>query len=474
MNPVLMPNTPLQNRYQIIQLLGQGGMGAVYLAHDLRLQGLKVAIKENFDNSPAAQAQFQTEAAILARLSHPALPRVTDYFIEPSGRQYLVMDYVAGQDLEQLVNQRGRIAEDQAVRWMTQILGALEYLHSQTPPIIHRDIKPANIKIRPDGRAVLVDFGIAKVYDPTRKTQPGARAVTPGYAPLEQYGYGQTDARSDLYALGATLYFLLVGQPPPEATDLAAGLQSLRLPSAQGVVVSTKVEQALARALALDAQQRFQSAHEFRLALSSPASSPSTVPSHVSPSAVTLMPTATANPQVAPVALPQSQRMPPPAAAPIPVSAPVTTGLVYASWGRRAVAYLIDTVLLYLVNLPFSILALILDMAFGSSYSSSSSTGVFSTLWGCAWYLWVPTYFVLCHTIGGQTLGKKALGIRVVRLANNRPPELGWSILRSLVHGIESFFALFLVGFIGFLWPLWDPQKQALHDKLAGTIVIRV
>jgi serine/threonine-protein kinase len=94
MNPVLMPNTPLQNRYQIIQLLGQGGMGAVYLAHDLRLQGLKVAIKENFDNSPAAQAQFQTEAAILARLSHPALPRVTDYFIEPSGRQYLSLIHI--------------------------------------------------------------------------------------------------------------------------------------------------------------------------------------------------------------------------------------------------------------------------------------------------------------------------------------------------------------------------------------------
>src|SRR5581483_5738832 len=185
-----------------------GGMGAVYKAWDLRLSGHFVAVKENFETSQVAQSQFQTEAILLANLDHPMLPRVTDHFIEPSGRQYLVMDYVEGQDLDQMVNGRGPVNESQAIVWMTQILNALEYLHTQPRPIIHRDIKPANIKIRPDGRAMLVDFGIAKVHTIGQQTVAGALAYSPGFSPLEQYGYGSTDARSDIYSVGATLYFI--------------------------------------------------------------------------------------------------------------------------------------------------------------------------------------------------------------------------------------------------------------------------
>jgi serine/threonine protein kinase len=169
---------------------------------------------------PDAQRQFLREAKILANLSHPNLPRVTDYFLEKTNGQYLVMDFVEGQDLQQMLEDRGGpFSEGQAAEWASQISDALAYLHSQSPPIIHRDIKPANIRITPAGKAVLVDFGIAKVFDPQVKTTVGARAVSPGYSPVEQYGIGKTDRRTDIYALGATLYTLLTGVEPPESTQ---------------------------------------------------------------------------------------------------------------------------------------------------------------------------------------------------------------------------------------------------------------
>ena len=135
---------------------------------------------------------------------HPNLPQVKDQFVIAGQGQYLVMDYVDGQDLEELrCAAGGRLPEAQALSWISQVCDALDYMHRQTPPVIHRDLKPANIKITPEGRAVLVDFGIAKTYDPLLKTTLGARAVTPGYSPIEQYGTGVTDARTDLYSLGA-------------------------------------------------------------------------------------------------------------------------------------------------------------------------------------------------------------------------------------------------------------------------------
>ncbi len=267
MNQPLAPNTLIGNRYRIEQLLGQGGMGAVYKAWDLRLTGHTVAVKENFETTHAAQTQFQTEAVLLANLQHPMLPRVTDRFIEPSGRQYLVMDFVAGDDLEQIVTQRGKLDQAQAIVWLTQILNALEYLHTQPQPIIHRDIKPANIKIRPDGRAVLVDFGIAKVQVAGQKTVAGAQAYSPGYSPLEQYGHGSTDARSDIYSLGATCYFLLTGRTPPEARDLATGAETLTPTSQLGAPTTSSVENAIRQAMAMQPAQRFQTVAAFRDAL---------------------------------------------------------------------------------------------------------------------------------------------------------------------------------------------------------------
>lgn len=219
----------LNNRYRVEALLGQGGMGAVYRAWDLSLD-IPVAVKENLDASPEAQKQFSREARILARLSHPNLPRVIDHFFISGQGQYLVMDFVEGEDLQAMLDRLGKLPEPQVLNWISQICDALSYLHGQPSPVIHRDIKPANIKIRHTGQAMLVDFGIAKVYDPNLSTTMGAKAVTPGYSPPEQYGGGTTDTRSDIYALGATLYHLLTGHRPPESLQRAVGAAATPAP----------------------------------------------------------------------------------------------------------------------------------------------------------------------------------------------------------------------------------------------------
>ena len=263
----------LQNRYRIDSLLGQGGMGAVYRAWDTRLN-MSVAIKENLDASPAAQSQFGHEAHILANLSHPNLTRVTDYFFIAQQGQYLVMDYVEGEDLESMVNRRGFIPVDEAINWISQICDAINFLHRQNPPIIHRDIKPANIKIRPNGAAILVDFGIAKVFDTHLATTIGAKAITPGYSPPEQYGGSITDPRSDIYALGATLYRLMTGQVLPESVTRAVGSTNILLPRQLNPQIPPAIEMAILRAVEVATERRFQTVQDFRTALTSPPSTP--------------------------------------------------------------------------------------------------------------------------------------------------------------------------------------------------------
>ena len=268
---LLTPGTILHTRYSIIRLLGQGGMGAVYLAEDQNLPGRHVAVKENFDPSQSAQDQFKREAVMLARMKHPNLPRVTDHFIEPSGRQYLVMDYVEGEDLDQILTQRGRLLEAEVLGWMEQVFDALEYMHTwvdpasgQSTPVIHRDIKPANIKRTPGGQIMLVDFGIAK-YQTGAGTQTGARAASPGFSPVEQYT-GGTDARSDVYALGATLYNLLTGQVPPESPAIAAGTR-LTPPRVLNPGIRPDTERAILRAMQTQAVNRYQTVRDLRQAL---------------------------------------------------------------------------------------------------------------------------------------------------------------------------------------------------------------
>ncbi len=253
----------LENRYRIVSLLGQGGMGAVYRAWDLNLR-VPVALKENLDLSLVSQQQFEREALLLAQLNHPNLPRVTNHFVIPGQGQYLVMEFIEGQDLQQWLDQRGKLTEAEAVPIIGQIASALAYLHSRPEPVIHRDIKPANIKITPDNRAVLVDFGIAKQYTAGGHTTRGAQAVTPGFSPPEQYGLGTTDARSDIYAVGATLYALLTGEVPVESVSRLAGATLPR-----PVQLTPSVARAILQAMEMEPQNRFQNAMAFVMALSS-------------------------------------------------------------------------------------------------------------------------------------------------------------------------------------------------------------
>lgn len=255
----------LLNRYRIVSNIKQGGMGSVYRAWDLNLK-TPCAVKENLETSAEAQWQFMQEAMMMSQLAHPNLPRVIDQFVIPNMGQYLVMEFVEGQDLQEVLEQRGRLTEVEVIPYMQQICDALTYLHNQPRPIIHRDIKPANIKITPDGRAVLVDFGIAKLFESHRLTTQGARAVTPGFSPPEQYGHGATTLKSDIYALGATLYALLTGQDPPESVYRLASNATLPHP----VGISPYITSAMLRALALDPNNRFEDAAAFKTALTTP------------------------------------------------------------------------------------------------------------------------------------------------------------------------------------------------------------
>ena len=283
----------LNNRYRIVKLLGQGGFGAVYRAWDVNLKG-PCAIKENFDVSPAAQNQFAREASILYNLRHQNLPKVTDHFGIPGQGQYLVMEYIEGQDLQEKIDRAGGpLPEEQVLPWMLQVCDALSYLHSRTPPIIHRDIKPANVRITPEGTVYLVDFGIAKLYDPDRKTTLGARAVTPGYSPFEQYGQKPTDTRTDVYALGATLYAALTGKAPLESIERVGGA-ALFAPHGLNPEISPHLEAVILRAMEFLPDQRYQSVVEFKRALTAPAAA------HVS--VAQQQPVAAAPTQVLPIA----------------------------------------------------------------------------------------------------------------------------------------------------------------------------
>jgi len=272
----LNPGTVLNNRYRTVKLLGQGGFGAVYRAWDLTLES-QCALKENLETTAEAQRQFEREAKLLAHLSHPNLPRVTDHFVIPGQGQYLVMDFIEGEDLQDKLLQSSGMPEYVVIPWIIQICDALIYMHNQPQPIIHRDIKPANIKIthpdalHPQGKAVLVDFGIAKSFVPHTKTTAGARAVTPGYSPLEQYGTAVTDARTDIYSLAATLYALLTGQAPPLSTDRVMGVP-LPSPRSLNIGVSPGIETVILKAMEVQPEYRYQTAIEFKAALTMAAS----------------------------------------------------------------------------------------------------------------------------------------------------------------------------------------------------------
>ncbi len=386
----LYANQVLRQRYQIQAALGAGGMGTLYRAQDLNLSRI-CAVKENRDTSQAAQAQFQREAQILARLRHAHLPQVFDYFIEPDGRQYLVMEYVEGEDLRAVCQRHGAVPEKQVLTWVDQVLDALEYLHTRTPPVIHRDIKPANIRVTPDGQAMLVDFGIAKIWTAGQATTIGARAVTPCYSPVEQYGQGTTDARTDIYAVGATLYFLLTLTDPCESVQRMSGA-SLKLPRLLNPAITPLAESGIVRAMELYPQNRYQSAREMRQALavtSPPAPLPRPPASALPPLAVGAQPP----PRAAAMAAPQMPRAA--AVSPMPrvISTPVPSAPLLARPAPASSSwhYLIAPAIVgNLLTIGLTVCGGVSIAALAARASVSSALVGGSVLFLCAFLLFIP------------------------------------------------------------------------------------
>ena len=263
----LVIHSLLKDRYKIIAVLAQSGMGTIYEAFDETLN-IRVAVKENLYTTAVHSRQFRQEATLLAGLRHPNLPRVIDHFVLADQGEYLVMDLIAGQDLRQCLNGLEKpMPEEDVARIGVTVCDALGYLHSQNPPIIHRDIKPANLKQTPEGQIVLVDFGLAKLYQQGEMTTTGAEGSTAGYSPVEQYGEATTDPRTDIYALGATLYTLLTCQVPPESLARAIGEDPLQPISAFNPQVIPALAAVIAKAMAVRPEDRYPTAAALREAL---------------------------------------------------------------------------------------------------------------------------------------------------------------------------------------------------------------
>jgi len=255
-------------------------MGSVYLADDLLLDGRLCALKEIFhdpnlseETLKQAREQFFREATILARLDHPNLPKVSDFF-SSDGRDFLVMDYIPGKDLRALMveaRQKGEfLPEREVLSWASQLCDALKYLHSLDPPVLHRDIKPSNIKVTPNGLIKLVDFGLVKLMAPDELTVTILQGRgTALYTPLEQYGgdSGHTDVQSDIYAFGASLYHLLTGTPPVEARERFLNPESLVPIQDINPDISNRTQRAVAWGMNLHPADRPDSIEIFQRAL---------------------------------------------------------------------------------------------------------------------------------------------------------------------------------------------------------------
>jgi len=259
----------LRGRYKIRERIGQGGMGSIYLADDLRLAGRLCALKEvEYDRAlpqkilDEAREQFLREATVLARLDHPNLPKVSDFFSNDL-RDYLVMDYVPGKDLRELMLEARRnktfLDERLVLGWASQLADALSYLHNLEPPIIHRDIKPSNLKITPNGLIKLVDFGLVKILAPDEVTITIIQGQgTALYTPLEQYGGddSHTDVRADIYSFGATLYHMLTNEPPADARKRFLLPESLPPLRQVNPALTARTERAVLWAMALHPDER--------------------------------------------------------------------------------------------------------------------------------------------------------------------------------------------------------------------------
>lgn len=280
MNNNLYQSEIIKDRYKIKEIIGQGGMGCVYLADDLRLAGRLCALKAvHYENNlpddviKQTREQFKREATVLAMLDHPNLPKVSDFFSDEN-EDYLVMDFVPGKDLRTLMQEekkKGKFLNERMVlNWASQIADALIYLHSQSPVILHRDIKPSNIKLTPNGIIKLVDFGLVKLLVSGEKTITVVHGHGSAYyTPLEQYGgdTGHTDPRSDVYSFGSTLFHLLTNKAPLEARQRFLDSTDDQLISDFNKNISPRTERAIALSMNVHPDKRIQSVKEFKEAL---------------------------------------------------------------------------------------------------------------------------------------------------------------------------------------------------------------
>jgi len=283
----------LSDRYEIKKVIGQGGMGSVYLASDRRLAVKQWAVKEMFldfslpEEKNEIEKLFTDEAHLLAELDHPNLPKVVDFFSE-GDRKYLIMEYIEGETLEsRVLSYNGFLPEEKVLHYCIQIAGVLLYLHSHKPdPIIFRDLKPANILVTAEERVKLVDFGIARLFvkDKDRDT---IILGTPGYASPEQYGKAQTDQRSDIFSLGATMHFIITKEDPGKS-PFNFPLLSEKNPS-----VSRRLEEIVKKAVSLLPENRYQTMEAFIEELNALKGKKEAVRTESQPLLTTLLPSST-------------------------------------------------------------------------------------------------------------------------------------------------------------------------------------
>lgn len=272
---ILPKGAVLQNRYEVIKVLGVGGMGAVYLTQDLRFSGVKrlCALKEMISTTPdphvrrLAVQSFMREANLLVQLNHTGIPQIYDFFTE-GVRSYLAMEYVKGSDLEDVIeNTQGMLKEETVLDWAAQVCDVLIYLHGREPAIVFRDLKPSNIMLRDHNKIALIDFGIAKAFEAGQK---GTMIGTEGYSPPEQYK-GVADPRGDIYALGATLHHLLTKRDPRLEPPFTFHEEP---PILLNPVLSKATNAVVMKALEYDPAKRFQSADEMKQALAEALEAP--------------------------------------------------------------------------------------------------------------------------------------------------------------------------------------------------------
>ncbi|MEQ8223561.1 MAG: serine/threonine-protein kinase [Candidatus Eremiobacterota bacterium] len=250
MGNLLNKDSIIRNRYRVLRCIGQGGMGAVYLVRDHKEKGATWAAKEFWHLHH--ESFFSKEASLLMEMSHRGLPKVIDYFTE-NEKNYLIMERIEGLTFEEIVEKQGPFSAKELLPWAIQLCEVLTYLHTREPPVIFRDMKPSNIMLNIDGTVRLIDFGIARFYEP-QKIKDTTPLGTPGYSPPEQYGRGQTSPASDIYSLGATMYFLLTGKDPVDFKFKFPPLETFNQK------ISPSFNNIVMQCLELNPSDRFQSA----------------------------------------------------------------------------------------------------------------------------------------------------------------------------------------------------------------------